>query len=28
MRRCICMPTTMAGRVKSTWPASCGGTAM
>jgi hypothetical protein len=28
MRRCICMPTTMAGRLKSTWPASFGGTAM
>jgi hypothetical protein len=28
MRRCICMPTTIAGRLKSTWPASCGGTAM
>ena len=28
MRRCICMPTTMAGRLKSIWPASFGGTAM
>ena len=27
-RRCICMPTTMAGRLKSIWPASFGGTAM
>jgi hypothetical protein len=26
--RCICVLTAMAGRLKSTWPASCGGTAM
>ena len=28
MRRSTCMPTAMAGRLKSAWPASCGGTAM
>jgi len=27
-RRSICAPTAMAGRRKSAWPASCGGTAM
>ena len=27
-RRCTCMPTGMAGRPKSAWPDSCGGTAM
>ena len=28
MRRCTCAPTAMAGRLKSAWPASSGGTAM
>jgi len=28
MMRCICMPTAMAGRLKSAWPAFYGGTAM
>jgi putative transposase len=28
MRRCICMPTATAGRLKSAWPVSCGGIAM
>ena len=28
MRRCICVPTAMAGKRKSVWPASCGGIAM
>jgi hypothetical protein len=27
-RRCTCVPTAMAGRLKSVWPASCGGIAM
>ena len=27
-RRCTCLPTAMAGRLKSAWPNSCGGTAM
>jgi hypothetical protein len=27
-RRCTSMPTAMAGRLRSAWPASCGGTAM
>ena len=27
-RRCTCMPTAMAGRLRSAWPAFCGGTAM
>jgi transposase InsO family protein len=28
MRKCICVPTVMAGRRRSAWPDSCGGTAM
>jgi hypothetical protein len=28
IRRCICLPTAMAGRLKSICPASCGGAAM
>ena len=27
-RRCTCVPTAMAGRQRSAWPAFCGGTAM
>ena len=27
-RRCICVPTAMAGKLKSAWLASCGGTAV